>query len=95
MSKPPKSPAPLSVERILQIGNDIAEDIDNGHSKEELRAVCRYWMNEASRVNSLRLIQLQQVAGLALEKVTENVLQRRGAKVLTQSRKDAKTAKKL
>ncbi len=35
----------ISEERILQICNDIAEDIDNGPTVEELKACVRYWQD--------------------------------------------------
>jgi hypothetical protein len=64
---------PVSEERILQVCNDIAEDMNmRTHTKRELWACVRYWNDAYSKLNSRRVIQLMAVATKALRSANIN-----------------------
>ena len=64
---------PISEERIGQVCNDIAENMNmQTHTKRELWECVRYWMKAHHELNSRRVIQLMNVAGVALKSANLN-----------------------
>jgi hypothetical protein len=64
---------PVTEERILQVCNDIAEDMNmRTHTKRELWACVRYWSDAYAKLNNNRVVQLMAVANQALRSANIN-----------------------